>query len=87
MLPVTSAGALFHAGIAKGKFHGVIRATTPSGCRRVKVNVCLDSEGSVLPWILLGAFLLGAYDGSTWTELASPDSGLTPILLTELQAP
>jgi len=33
--PLNSAGAIFHAGIAMGKFHGVINATTPSGSRRV----------------------------------------------------
>ena len=32
-LPNASAGAIFHAGIASGKFHGVIAATTPSGSR------------------------------------------------------
>src|SRR3954469_16131210 len=31
-LPATSAGAIFHAGIAIGKFQGVISATPPSGC-------------------------------------------------------
>ena len=35
VLPVTSAGALFQAGMAKGKFQGVMSATTPSGWRRV----------------------------------------------------
>src|SRR3954467_2625350 len=28
--PYAKAGAIFHAGIASGKFHGVIRPTTPS---------------------------------------------------------
>ena len=31
VLPETSAGASFHVGIAMGKFHGAISATTPSG--------------------------------------------------------
>ena len=35
VLPATSAGATFHAGIAIGKFQGVMHATTPSGSRRV----------------------------------------------------
>ena len=30
-LPKASAGAIFQAGIAIGKFHGVIAATTPTG--------------------------------------------------------
>ena len=34
-LPETSAGASFQAGMATGKFHGVISATTPSGWRTV----------------------------------------------------
>jgi hypothetical protein len=33
VLPHASAGAIFQAGIASGKFHGVIAATTPSGSR------------------------------------------------------
>jgi hypothetical protein len=35
VLPVASAGASFHDMIISGKFHGVIRAHTPSGSRRV----------------------------------------------------
>jgi hypothetical protein len=34
-LPEMSAGAVFQAGIAIGKFQGVIRPTTPSGLRTV----------------------------------------------------
>ena len=33
VLPQISAGASFHAGIALGKFHGVISPTTPIGLR------------------------------------------------------
>ncbi len=33
VLPKASAGALFHAGIAIGKFHGVIRPKTPTASR------------------------------------------------------
>ena len=35
VLPDTSAGAIFHTGMAAGKFHGVISDTTPSGCLMV----------------------------------------------------
>ena len=35
MLPAASAGATFHEAITSGKFHGVIRPTTPSGSRKV----------------------------------------------------
>src|SRR5581483_8644361 len=35
VFPNASAGAIFHAGIAAGKFHGVITATTPTGTRVV----------------------------------------------------
>ena len=35
VFPQTRAGAIFHTGIATGKFHGVIAPTTPSGCRIV----------------------------------------------------
>ena len=33
-LPYASAGASFHAGMASGKFQGVIAAMTPTGTRR-----------------------------------------------------
>src|SRR4029077_10877576 len=33
VLPQTSAGAIFHTGMATGKFHGVMAPTTPSGWR------------------------------------------------------
>ena len=45
VLPATSAGASFHAGIAAGKFHGVMRPTTPSGLRRVKQKTFSRSDG------------------------------------------
>ena len=35
LFPETSAGAIFQAGIATGKFQGVIKPTTPSGWRTV----------------------------------------------------
>ena len=38
VFPWMSAGAIFHTGIAIGKFHGVISATTPSGRRRVEMS-------------------------------------------------
>jgi hypothetical protein len=34
VFPKAIAGAIFHAGMAIGKFHGVIAVTTPSGSRR-----------------------------------------------------
>jgi len=46
-LPAISAGAIFHAGIASGKFQGVTHATTPSGWRVVKANFVADSEPDV----------------------------------------
>ena len=47
--PAISAGAVFHIGIAKGKFQGVISATGPTGCRSVKQSVLRISDGSVFP--------------------------------------
>ena len=38
-LPKASAGAIFHAGIASGKFHGVIAATTPRGSRKTSTSM------------------------------------------------
>ena len=49
--PATSAGAVFQTGIAKGKFHGVMSVTGPTGCRSVSVSDCRVSLGSVLPWV------------------------------------
>ena len=47
-LPAISAGAVFQVGMAIGKFHGVIRPTTPSGRRRVWINTRSRSDGNVL---------------------------------------
>ena len=35
VFPAASAGATFHDAIARGKFHGTISPTTPSGSRKV----------------------------------------------------
>ena len=32
VLPQASAGAIFHASISSGKFHGMIWPATPTGC-------------------------------------------------------
>src|SRR5258708_16269241 len=49
VLPATSAGAIFHTGIATGKFQGVTQATTPSGCLIVYAKFKGSSEGIVSP--------------------------------------
>ena len=49
VLPETSAGAIFHVGMAMGKFQGAISATTPSGWRIVYMNTRGRSEGIVWP--------------------------------------
>ena len=48
-LPYTSAGAIFQAGMAIGKFHGVIAATTPSGSRRLYSIACGALAGRTSP--------------------------------------
>ena len=48
-LPQMSAGAVFHVGIAMGKFHGVMSPTTPSGRRRVWMNTRSRSDGAYSP--------------------------------------
>ena len=50
VLPQTSAGIIFHEGIAIGKFHGVITAQTPSGWRTDIANLSRSSEGTVWPY-------------------------------------
>ena len=47
VLPQTSAGMIFHDGIAIGKFHGVMMAHTPSGCRTDIANLSGSSDGTV----------------------------------------
>ena len=47
--PNASAGAIFHAGIASGKFHGVIAAMTPSGSRVTSTSMPGRTESSFSP--------------------------------------
>ena len=49
VLPYASAGAIFHAGIAIGKFHGVISPTTPSGSRVTSTSTPGRTDGSFSP--------------------------------------
>ena len=53
VFPQINAGAIFHAGIAIGKFHGVINPTTPMGILTVALNLFFNSLGVVLPKSLL----------------------------------
>src|SRR5688572_29412603 len=48
-LPYAKAGAIFHAGIAIGKFQGVISPTTPSGSRDISTPTPGRTEGSDSP--------------------------------------
>ena len=47
VLPQTSAGAIFHDGIAIGKFQGVMIEQTPSGWRTDIANLSRSSDGTV----------------------------------------
>ena len=49
VFPYTSAGAIFQMGIASGKFHGVIRVTTPKGIRLVYRRMFGFTEGTTDP--------------------------------------
>ena len=49
VLPHTSAGIIFHDGIAIGKFHGVIAPTTPIGWRMLMFHLSRSSDGVVWP--------------------------------------
>src|SRR5215210_4924328 len=49
-LPQIKAGAIFQAGIARGKFQGVIRATTPSGSRAEEIETPGLVEGGMMPF-------------------------------------
>src|SRR2546421_11684766 len=48
-LPYASAGAIFQAGIAIGKFHGVIRPTTPIGSRGTSTLMPRRTHGMISP--------------------------------------
>ena len=48
-LPNASAGAIFHAGIAIGKFHGVIMPTTPTGSRVISTSMPGRTDGTSSP--------------------------------------
>src|SRR6266699_2448240 len=47
--PAINAAPLFHAGIAIGKFHGVMRPTGPTGRRIVRHILLGNSDGTVSP--------------------------------------
>ena len=49
VFPATSAGAIFHDGIAIGKFHGVMTPMTPIGIRTDIWNLFRSSDGVVCP--------------------------------------
>ena len=49
VLPAASAGKIFQAGMAVGKFQGVIRANTPTGTRRLLQSLSVSSLGTVSP--------------------------------------
>ena len=49
VLPHASAGAIFHAGIAIGKFHGVIAATMPTGSREISTSTPGRVESTFSP--------------------------------------
>src|SRR3712207_327643 len=50
-LPQIRAGAIFQVGIARGKFHGVIRATSPTGSRIDEIWTPGRAEGGMMPGI------------------------------------
>src|SRR5271167_4673683 len=50
VLPNAIAGADFHAGIAIGKFHGVIRPKTPTASRDVVTSTPARVELKFWPW-------------------------------------
>ena len=51
--PAAKAGATFLVIIAKGKFQGVIAATTPIGCFNTTILLSTEFEGIISPYILL----------------------------------
>ncbi|MNI74512.1 hypothetical protein D3C73_1306000 [compost metagenome] len=48
-LPKARAGAIFHAAVAMGKFHGVMMPTTPTGSRWTSMSIPGRTEAAVSP--------------------------------------
>ena len=44
-LPLARPGARYSVGMFRGKFHGVMTAYTPRGCRIVRTRLCGSSTG------------------------------------------
>jgi len=79
VFPQASAGAIFHEAITPGKFHGVIRAHTPTGSRRV-TSIPGGATGIVSPMILVAA--PPQYSNTLATSSISPraaEIGLPPL--------
>ena len=53
--PAASAGAAFRAIMALGKFHGVIAATTPTGCLMQTMRLSADGPGMTSPSMRLAS--------------------------------
>src|SRR5919202_6556198 len=51
VLPQIKAGADFQDGMASGKFHGVMRETTPTGSRTELITTPGRAEGGAMPGI------------------------------------
>ena len=51
--PAANAGAIFLVSMAFGKFHGVIQATTPTGCFITTIRLSFDGGGIMSPYIRL----------------------------------
>ena len=49
VLPRISAGKVFQEGMAMGKFHGVIKPTTPTGSRTHRADLSGSSDGTTRP--------------------------------------
>ena len=55
VLPQASAGAIFQAGIAIGKFHGVMMPTTPTGSRVISMFTPGRTDGRNWPPVRSGS--------------------------------
>ena len=48
-LPKARAGAIFQAGVAMGKFQGLMTATTPTGSRRTSISMAGRTLSAMSP--------------------------------------
>ena len=87
VLPYTSAGAIFHAGMAMGKLNGVMTPTTPTGLRVTRICSTRAWRGEDLTGLSVALVAVVAQDLRGATHLADPFGLGLAFLGGQLQTP